>query len=426
MKKFLAIILLFFIFNSEFRIPNSELIPVYAANLDKQIKSQQQSQSDMKKKIQKYNAIAREKSKQSKTLLGQLSRLRQDASASKAKMEDLEKENQKLQNSVSALGKKIDTVRKSMSVIMDTLRARILDIYKYTPEENSLSLIMTSTDPHDAVNTAYMLRCFANQDQEMLAELMERATELRDARTKLENNKSQIQKQTEELKKKRDEYDSTIKKTDSLLKNVQSEQKKAEAAAKELEAAQRAVGNKINSLMTQNKTAAATATNTKTKSNVATKSNSSSSSNSKTSTKTRTQTSAPSTPSLVKTLAWPLSGKVTNPYGSRVHPVFKTKVFNSGIDIKAAAGTSVKAAGPGEVLYQGWLRGFGQVVIIDHGGDLSTVYAHLGGASVREGSVVKTGTIIGKVGNTGTDSEYGLHFEVRKGGAAQNPMNYLK
>ena len=133
-----------------------------------------------------------------------------------------------------------------------------------------------------------------------------------------------------------------------------------------------------------------------------------------------------STGTAPKSLSWPLNGKVTNPYGSRVHPTFKTKIFNSGIDIQAASGTPVKAAGPGEVLYQGWLRGFGQVVIIDHGGDLSTVYAHLGGANVREGSIVKTGTVVGKVGNTGTDSEYGLHFEVRKGGAAQNPMNYLK
>ena len=402
-------------------------LSAYGATLDNQIKSQQRSQSDMKKKIQQYNAIAREKSKQSKTLLGQLSRLKEDANASQAKMDNLEKENLKLQNSVGALNKKIINVRESMSVIISTLRARILDIYKYTPEENSLSLIMTSTDPHDAVNTAYMLRCFARQDQEMLEELMRRDVELREARTKLESNKKQIQQQTEELKKKRAEYDSTIKKTDSLLKNVQSEQRKAEAAAKELEAAQRAVGNKINSLMKQKKIAAAKKTQTQTKTNTAaTKTNSNSKAEAKSSTKTERQTISMSTGTAPKTLSWPLNGKVTNPYGSRVHPTFKTKIFNSGIDIKAASGTPVKAAGPGEVLYQGWLRGFGQVVIIDHGGDLSTVYAHLGGANVREGSVVKTGTVVGKVGNTGTDSEYGLHFEVRKGGAAQNPMNYLK
>ena len=154
------------------------------------------------------------------------------------------------------------------------------------------------------------------------------------------------------------------------------------------------------------------------KSNTASKSNS----------KTTAKNSTPSTPSKLvgNALSWPVNGTVTMQYGSRVHPVFKTKIFNSGIDIKASQGTPVKAAGAGEVLYQGWLRGFGQVVIIDHGGDISTVYAHLGGASVREGSTVKAGTVIGRVGNSGTNSEYGLHFEVRKNGSAQNPMNYLR
>ena len=388
-------------------------LTAYAASIDNQIKSQQRSQSDMKKKIQQYNAIAKEKSKQSKTLLGQLSRLKQDATASQAKMNDLEKENVKLQNSVGELNKNIAKVRTSIDLIIKTLRARILDIYKHTPEENSISLIFNSNDPHDAVNTAYMLQCFARQDQEMINDLEKKEQELKNARAKLESNKNQIQKQTEELKKKRAEYDSTIKQTDTLLKNVQSEQKKAEAAAKELENAQRAVGNKINSLMKQKKTASAKKTQTA-------KSNSNSSSKAQ-----PAQTSSGDSSS-VKTLVWPVNGTVTMQYGSRVHPVFKTKVFNSGIDIKAAAGTPVKAAGPGEVLYQGWLRGFGQVVIIDHGGNLSTVYAHLGGSSVREGSVVKTGTVIGRVGNSGTDSEYGLHFEVRKNGSAQNPMNYLR
>ena len=412
MKKFFAALLILIM---------SLNLTAYAANIDSQIKSQQRSQNDMKKKIQQYNAIAKEKSKQSKTLLGQLSRLRQDASASQAKMDDLAKENKKLQNSVGQLNKKIASVQASMKKIISTLRARVLDIYKHTPEENSLSLIMTANGPHDAINTAYMLQCFARQDQEMLDELIKREKELKDAKRTLESNKSKIQQQTEELKKKRAEYDSTIQKTDSLLKNVQSEQKKAEAAAKELESAQRAVGNKINSLMKQKKTKS-----TKTISNTKTQT-SNSKSNSKTQTaKSNSSSSSSSSSSSVKTLAWPVNGTVTLQYGSRVHPVFKTKVFNSGIDIKAAPGTPVKAAGPGEVLYQGWLRGFGQVVIIDHGGDLSTVYAHLGGASVREGSTVKTGTVIGRVGNSGTDSEYGLHFEVRKGGSAQNPMNYLR
>ena len=383
------------------------LTQAYAASIDSQIKSQQKSQNDMKKKIQQYNAIAKEKSKQSKTLLGQLSRLKQDANASQAKMNDLEKENTRLQNSVTSLNESIAKINASMAIILNSLRGRLLDLYKYTPQENGLSLILNAQGPHDAVNTAYMLRRFARHDQEMLEELSRQEHELVQSREKVQADKSQLEKQTDELKKKRAEYDSTIKKTDSLLKNVQSEQKKAEQAAKELENAQKAVGSKINSLMKQKQKKAASAKSTST-------------------TKSTATTTAKSTSSSVKTLSWPVNGTVVLQYGSRVHPVFKTKIFNSGIDIKAASGTPVKAAGPGEVLYQGWLRGFGQVVIIDHGGDLSTVYAHLGGANVREGSTVKAGTVIGRVGNSGTDMDYGLHFEVRKNGSAQNPMNYLR
>ncbi|MBQ7193895.1 MAG: peptidoglycan DD-metalloendopeptidase family protein, partial [Synergistaceae bacterium] len=376
------------------------LLTLNASNIDRQIKTQQKNQSDMKKKIQQYNAIARQKSKESKTLLSQLSRLRQNANESASKMNDLERENSRLQLSVSELSKDIARVNESIRRIIAILRERLTELYKFTPNENSIPLIFASSGAHEAVNTAYMLNMFARQDIEMFAELNARERELNEAKTKLEADKSKIASQTDELRKKREEFNTTIKKTDTLLRNVQSEQKKAEAAAKELEAAQRAVGSKINSLMKQKKTA-------QTKKTQTAKSNSKSQP-AKTSSSSNTSTSA------VKTLSWPVNGTVTVQYGSRVHPVFKTKVFNSGIDIKAASGTAVKAAGPGEVLYQGWLRGFGQVVIIDHGGDLSTVYAHLGGASVREGSVVKTGTVIGRVGNSGTDSEYGLHFEVRK------------
>ena len=406
MKKFLALIMIFLMSSLS-----------YGANLDSQIKSQQKSQSDMKKKIQQYNEIAKKKSRQSKDLLSQLSRLKQNANASQERMNDLERENDKLQNSVSTLTKNIAVVNESVNILIATLRNRLVDIYKFTPEENSLSVIFNSEGPHEAINTAYMLRRFARHDIAMLQELTEKENELRLAKSQLEKNKSQIAKQTDELKKKRAEFDTTIKKTDNLLKNVQSEQKKAEAAAKELENAQKAVGNKINPLMKQKTTTSKKKSSTSTKAKAPVQ-------GSKAAVPVKdTSTASKSAP---KNLSWPLNGTVTMQYGSRVHPTFKTKIFNSGIDIKANAGTPVKAAGPGEVLYQGWLRGFGQVVIIDHGGNLTTVYAHLGGTSVREGANVQTGTVIGKVGNTGTDSEYGLHFEVRKNGSAQNPMNYLR
>ena len=266
-----------------------------------------------------------------------------------------------------------------------------------------------------------MLRRFARQDTALIEKLYAEQLELIAARKQLEEDQSQLATKAGELRKRRSEYDNSIKKTDSLLKNVQSEQKKAESAARELESAQRAVGSKINSLMKskqQKRTAQAKTSNTQTQTQTQKKTS--------TPAKAPAPVSSPSPAKYTGALAWPVNGKVTMQYGNRVHPTFKTKIFNSGIDIAAPNGTPVKAAAPGEVLYQGWLRGFGQVVIIDHGGDLSTVYAHLGGTSVREGASVQKGAVIGKVGNTGTDAQYGLHFEVRKSGTAQNPMNYLR
>ena len=390
----------------------------YGANIDKQIKTQQKNQADMKKKISQYNAIAKQKSKQSKTLLSQLSRLKQNANSSEEKISTLEQENSRLKKSSDQLTSKINSLNASMAITLDHLRGRLLDIYKFTADDSNISIILSAREPHDAVNTAYMLRRFVHRDVYVFEELGRKERELTEARSQLEANRKKLAQQTTELKKKRDEFDSTIKKTDTLLKNVQNEQKKAESAAKELQAAQRAVGNKINALMKQKKNARTRTTTRITTANVTTVQGSKAA--------VSVKTTSPVPAGGVKSLSWPVNGVVTMQYGSRVHPTFKTKIFNSGIDIKAASGTAVKAAGPGEVLYQGWLRGFGQVVIIDHGGDLSTVYAHLGGASVREGASVKAGTVIGRVGNTGTDSAYGLHFEVRRGGSAVNPMNYLR
>ena len=409
MKKFLVLTVIL-----------SGILSLNAANIDRQIKTQQSRQSDMKKKIEQYNRIARQKSKESKTLLSQLSRLKKDANDSQSRMDDLERENTRLQSSVKELDRNIARVSESMNHILSMLRGRLAELYKFTPDENSISVILSAGGPHEAVNTAYMLNMFARQDIAMFQELDARERELNDARSKLEADKSQILRQTDELRRKREEFDSAVKKTDTLLRNVQTEQKKAESAAKELESAQRAVGNKITNLMSQKKKRASTVKISPAKSG----GKQSNVGGSKAAVPIQSSTSAPK--GGVKALAWPMTGTVTMQYGSRVHPTFKTKIFNSGIDISAPAGTPVKAAAPGEVLYQGWLRGLGQVVIIDHGGDISTVYAHLSGTSVREGANVSTGTVIGRAGNTGADSESGLHFEVRKGGSAVNPMNYLR
>ncbi|MBR0034878.1 MAG: hypothetical protein IJP54_04300, partial [Synergistaceae bacterium] len=192
MKKFLAALVILMVLVSP---------AAYSASKKTQAKSQKpKTQAEMKKQIQKYNAIAKEKSKQSKTLLSQLSRLKQNANSSEEQIETLEKENRRLAASVNKLNRDIDRANASMAIIMDNLHGRLLDMYKFTPDENSVSIILNAQGPHEAVNTAYMLRVFARQDAVMLEELNRREHELTEARKQLEADKAKIAKQTSELK----------------------------------------------------------------------------------------------------------------------------------------------------------------------------------------------------------------------------------
>ncbi|MCX7781198.1 MAG: peptidoglycan DD-metalloendopeptidase family protein [Negativicutes bacterium] len=124
-------------------------------------------------------------------------------------------------------------------------------------------------------------------------------------------------------------------------------------------------------------------------------------------------------------MIWPASGPITSPFGWRTHPIFGTQRFHSGIDIGADYGDTVVAADGGVVIYADWMGGYGKAVIIDHGGGISTLYAHNSELLAGEGQKVYKGQPIARVGSTGYSTGPHLHFEVRQGGSPVSPMNYL-
>lgn len=124
-------------------------------------------------------------------------------------------------------------------------------------------------------------------------------------------------------------------------------------------------------------------------------------------------------------LALPVQGKLISEYGRHKNTDFNTYTFNSGIDISAPLGQVVHAAGSGEVIYTGSIKGYGQIIIIDHGGRITTLYAHLSKILIDIGDKVKKGQIVGQVGDSGGVSSTRLHFEVRVEGKPTDPMNWL-
>ena len=124
-------------------------------------------------------------------------------------------------------------------------------------------------------------------------------------------------------------------------------------------------------------------------------------------------------------LARPVHGRVRRPFGRLVDPRYQTEIFHKGLEIQAERGDGVRAVAPGRVRLAGWFRGYGKLVIVDHGDGYFTVSGHLDEVHVVVGDVVAEGDTLGTVGDTGSLQGPGLYFEVRRGSGPLNPAEWL-
>lgn len=121
----------------------------------------------------------------------------------------------------------------------------------------------------------------------------------------------------------------------------------------------------------------------------------------------------------------PVPGHVSSPYGYRVHPIFGLRILHTGWDLRAGSGEPIAASAGGVVISAGVRGGYGNAVVIDHGGGLATLYAHQSSMAVQSGQQVEQGQVIGYVGCTGFCTGAHLHFEVRMNGRPVDPSGYV-
>lgn len=124
-------------------------------------------------------------------------------------------------------------------------------------------------------------------------------------------------------------------------------------------------------------------------------------------------------------LKMPVAGSVVSHYGRVKHPKYNTITFNNGIRIKAKFGDEIRCVYNGRVAYVGWLKGYGQVMIVGHGDGFYTLFGHLFKVLKERGSRVKEGEVIALVGDSGTDGVAGLYLEVREGGVPRDPTPWF-
>jgi septal ring factor EnvC (AmiA/AmiB activator) len=125
-------------------------------------------------------------------------------------------------------------------------------------------------------------------------------------------------------------------------------------------------------------------------------------------------------------LPWPVNGKVAIPYGSQKDPQFDTPVFRNGVHIRTDSAADATSVHSGKVIFAEWFKGFGQLVIVNHGGGYHSLYGNLSEIFSHVGDIIRENQVIGKVGTSGILNAPGLYFEIRYKGKPLDPTQWLK
>lgn len=368
--------------------------PSFADDLDARIAKEQQKLEYIQKKIEQHKKEAASYAKKEKSLLAELEEINQKEEVARQKIKVLELKERKLNERIKELSKKIEEEEALLARAKKALSSRVVSLYKFG-SVSQYKLLFSARNVQEAMSMSYLLGRVAKADSELIGEVRERKRSLEESKEELQRQKQDLLTNKKDLESERKKLLQAQSQQKKLISDIRQQKSLHEKATAELAASQRELQEKIKSLIAEKRRRAAVSSS-------------------------RTALVAPK-----GKLLWPVRGSINDRYGTRVHPVFKTKTVHTGIDIGAAHGTPVKAAARGEVLFTGWLKGYGQVIILDHGGDMTTVYAHLSAINVREGQVVNQGAVIGRVGSTGVATGPHLHFEVRINANAVDPLRYL-
>jgi septal ring factor EnvC (AmiA/AmiB activator) len=373
----------------------SPAAPAGNADIEKELTTQQKRLDRMEREIKKNNAKLKDAKKKEERAINDISRLSNQLAEAEQRFNVTELKRAQISNSLTVTMKKIQDIETSLEKVRKLLSKRVVAMYKYGTAAE-FSLLFSASEVQDAISTLYLLASIAEQDKALISDLTIEKNALDKAKAELEIQKRELDFRNKELEKQKTVIQRTSNDRNKLLLQARKDKATFQAEQKELLESSNELKNKVNYLIAQKKQ------------------------------QSKDGKSATIVYYKGGKLEWPIRGKINSPYGTRTHPIFKTKATHTGVDLDGNKGDTVKADAAGEVLYTGWMRGYGQVVILDHGGDLTTVYAHLSGIDTVENKKIKTGDKIGHVGATGTATGNNLHFEVRVKGNTTDPMKYLQ
>lgn len=367
MKNFLilSLLLCFFITNTPIALAESLS--------EKQERIEQQAENE-KNKIQEANDKLNEVSEKMRTLQTELDEANTAYNEIKTKLDTANEQ-------IAQKEQQLTDTEQSLKKNQQYLQKRVRDIYIHG-QISYLDILFGAKDFSDFLTRMDIIKRILRYDYDLITQIHQERDTIIKTKAELEKEKSTTEKLYYEAKTKKYALDNKKSALNRMIDRIKYDKETSEKAYQELVNASKQI-----SMMIQNRGASA----------------------------------------YVGTgqMIWPLNGPVTSEFGWRTHPIYGNARYHSGIDIGGDYGMNIYAADSGTVTYSGWISGYGNTIIIDHGNGISTLYGHNQSLVASVGQNISQGDIIAHCGSTGNSTGPHCHFEVRINGEPTSPYNYL-
>ncbi|MBZ0169730.1 Murein hydrolase activator EnvC precursor [Candidatus Methylomirabilis lanthanidiphila] len=363
--------------------------------------------SQIKKELNHERKQARQVAQKERTLSDELDRINRELQQKGRELKDLQTRLKISAERLRMTQHDIGLTRTRLDRIQDLFRRRVRAIYKQG-QHGYVQALLSSEDLSGAERRIRYLATIAHQDRQMVAAYTATIETLGTQQAELERSKAELTQGQKAVTEKREEILEEQQTRRVLLVKVQEEKKGHLAAVLELELAARELQRLIGRLQQQKRPQIGRAPRP-----IPPQASD------------RSEEPSGSFASLKGRLPWPTTGVLASTFGRQKHARYRTVTFNHGIEINAPEGQKIVSVSDGVALYVDWFKGYGRLIVLDHGEGYYTVYAHAAEVLVKAGDRVAKGQAIGSVGNTGSVTGSQLYFEIRYRGGPQNPVAWL-
>ena len=359
----------------------------YAENETENNTTDLQTQRDeLKNQLNEANGELEEVQSNLSENLQQIEKLDKKIESSETQLEEQESKITKLKDSINNIETELNEVTQKYDKQKELFQQRLVAVYE-AGETQYLDILLKSRTLSDFLSSYYIITELAEVDNNLISELETKKKTIDLSKKKIENEKEELAVIIENQTRVARTLQNTKKMRESFIEKLSEEEKQLQTKIDEINTQYDEVNKQILALAQQ----------------------------------------GIDTQYIGGELAWPVPGytRITSKYAMRVHPITGQYKLHTGIDISAPMGANFIAANDGIVIKAGMNTAYGNMVIIDHGGGISTLYAHGSEILVEVGQTVKRGDAILKVGSTGYSTGPHAHFEVRINGETTNPLPYI-